>query len=234
MMRHLFRFIKVIWGVALLFLFSASINAQPQPDRAYIQAPVFSPAVDYLTVEKIANCQEEPVRKVKYFACRASRTLYERALKNAKRNNQPLMIIFGFNRCPYCEVLERTMFNPAKPVRGGHVARYFSTSALGTYMAKKAQLDIPVLRLHARSTHGLKLADDLGITQMAKERGWTRVWSPFVVFVNPHTGAMASESEWEAKEVYCDWPANVAVSLEAIGFIEKGEPYTERKRCPKR
>lgn len=201
--------------------------------RAFIQEPVFKPAVEYEKFPKLENCQEEQVREVKYHACRQSRSLYEAALAKAKENGQPLMVIFGFNKCPYCVVLERSIFDLERPVRGGNVARYFSTSELETYIARKEPLSIPVLRLHARSEHGLKLADELGITKMANDRGWHRVWSPFVVMVNSQTGEMASESEWEAEEVYCDWPANIAVSLEDIGFIEKGIPYTDRARCKK-
>ena len=51
--------------------------------------------------------------------------------------------------------------------------------------------------------------------------------------LNPKTGEMSSESEWEAKEIYCDWAAGVATSLEKIDMTEAGKPVTERKRCPK-
>jgi hypothetical protein len=44
---------------------------------------------------------------------------------------------------------------------------------------------------------------------------------------------MTSESEWEATEIYCDWAAGVATSLEKIEMAEAGEPVTARKRCAK-
>jgi len=229
MMKHLF-----LASMALL-IGSSILTAQAQTasDNSFIQSPVFVPAVDYEAFEKLNNCTEELAREIKYHACRDSRSLYDAALAKAKKAGQPLMVIFGFNRCPYCEVLERSIFNPSTPMRGGHLARYFSKPELKRYMTEKKALTVPVLRLHARSEHGLKLADELAITKMAKDRGWHRVWSPFVVLINPETGAMASHSQWEAKEVYCDWSVNIVTSLENIDFTAKGEPYTERKRCAK-
>ena len=100
-------------------------------------------------------------------------------------------------------------------------------------MADEKPFKLPFIRLHARSDHGLVLADELGITEMAVAAGWHRVWSPFVVLVNPKTGAMTSESEWEAKEIYCDWTGGTATSLEKIDMAEAGEPVMARKRCPK-
>jgi len=199
----------------------------------FLNAPIFTPAIDYAKIEKIPGCKDEVSRNLKYHNCRDSKKIYEAALQEAKAENTPLMVIFGFNKCPYCVVLERTIFNPKNPVRGGHVAQYLSKPELEDLMAAKTPLSVPFIRLHARSKHGLKLADDLGVTEMAKAAGWHRVWSPFVVFVNPETGKMTSESEWEAKEVYCDWPANIAVSLEKIDLVKAGEPLRPRKRCPK-
>ena len=230
MAKHLFH---ILWFLMMLAP-AAAQSGDPAKDRAFLQAPVFYPAVDYQSFEAFPNCSEEFVREVKYFGCRDSRTLYETALANAKAKGQPLMVIFGFNRCPYCEVLERTVFDKKKPMLSGHVVRYFSKPALQSFVNEAQPLGIPLLRLHARSDHGLKLADELGITKMAQVRGWHRVWSPFIVFINPETGAMASESEWEAEDVYCDWPMNVAVSLEEIGLATKGTPLTERKRCAKK
>jgi len=189
---------------------------------------VFTPAVTYTDFALIPNCKEEPVREVRYHACRDSRAIYKAALANAKRQGKPLMVTFGFNKCPYCKVLDADIHNPAKPVTSNRVTQYFAASA-----KPDAPFTLPTVRLHARSEHGLRLADELGMTKMANDRGWHRVWSPFVVFVNPETGAMASESLWESKEIHCDWAANIAVSLENIGMLTRGEGGAERKRCAK-
>jgi len=160
----------------------------PKPQlSAQDRAPIFKAALDYNAVPRIEGCTDEVPRDVKYHNCRDSKSLYNRALSTAKAMDAPLMVIFGFNKCPYCIKLESEIMDPRKPLRSGDVAQYFSAA----------------------------------------------VWSPFVVFVNPRTGAMTSESKWEAKEIYCDWAAGVATSLEKIDMVEAGETVTARKRCPK-
>ena len=200
---------------------------------AFERAPVFKAALDYNAVPRIEGCTDEVPRDVKYHNCRDSKALYARALSTAKAMDAPLMVIFGFNKCPYCIKLESEIMAPRNPLRSGDVAQYFSEAEHAKYQAAGKALKLPFVRLHARSDHGLALADELGVTEMANAAGWHRVWSPFVVFVNPQTGEMTSESEWEAKEIYCDWAAGVATSLEKVGMAEVGEPMTLRKRCPK-
>jgi len=211
--------------------------AEPPAPKAelavYDRAPIFKTALDYNAVPRIEGCTDEVPRNVKYHNCRDSKAIYTRALATAKAMDKPLMVIWGFNKCPYCIKLESEIIDPRNPLRSHDVAQYFSKAAFETYQTEQDSVKIPFVKLHARSDHGLALADELGITEMANAAGWHRVWSPFVVFVNPKTGAMTSESQWEAKEIYCDWAAGVATSLEKIDMAEAGEPVTARKRCPK-
>lgn len=200
---------------------------------AFERAPVFQAALDYNGVPRMKGCVDEVPRDVKYHNCRDSKLLYTRALGTANAMDKPLMVIFGFNKCPYCIKLESEIMDPRNPLRSHDVAKYFSAAEYAKYQAGEDSVKLPFIRLHARADHGLALADELGITEMAVAAGWHRVWSPFVVFVNPKTGEMTSESEWEATEVYCDWAAGVATSLEKIGMAEAGEPMTLRKRCAK-
>jgi len=207
-----------------------ALKAQLAP---FEKTPLFKAAVDYNSIPRVKGCEDEVPREIKYHNCRDSKLIYTRALGTANAMNKPLMVIFGFNKCPYCIKLESEIMNPRNPLRSHDVAQYFSKAAFETYQAEQDSVKIPFVRLHARADHGLALADELGITEMAEAAGWHRVWSPFVVFVNPKTGEMSSESEWEAKEIYCDWAAGVATSLEKIDMTEAGKPVTERKRCPK-
>jgi len=200
---------------------------------AFERAPIFKAALDYNAIPRIEDCTDEVPRDMKYHNCRDSKAIYTRALATAKVMDKPLMVIFGFNKCPYCIKLESEIMDQRNPLRSGDVAKYFSKAEHAKYMATEKPFKLPYIRLHARSDHGLALANELGITEMAKAAGWHRVWSPFVVFVNPKTGAMTSESKWEAKEIYCDWSAGVATSLEKIDMAEVGAPMTVRKRCPK-
>lgn len=211
----------------------APSEASETERAAFERAPIFKAALDYNAVPRIEGCVDEVPRDMKYHNCRDSKAIYTRALATAKAMDKPLMVIWGFNKCPYCIKLEREIMDPRNPMRGHDVAQYFSAPEYEKYIDAAKPLKFPFVRLHARSEHGLALADELGVTEMANAAGWHRVWSPFVVFVNPHTGAMTSESEWEAKEIYCDWVAGVATSLEKIGMAEAGEPVKVRKRCPK-
>jgi len=164
-------FITVILSAFMLSACGSKETAQtPAPKAelpAFERAPVFKAALDYNAVSRI---------------------------EAAKAMDAPLMVIFGFNKCPYCIKLESEIMDPRNPLRSGDVAQF---------------------------------------TEMANAAGWHRVWSPFVVFVNPKTGEMTSESKWEAKEIYCDWAAGVATSLEKVGMAEVGEPKVVRERCPK-
>lgn len=231
--------IYLIIAIALMLAACGSKEAAvptpaPKPElAAFERALVFKAALDYNAIPLIDGCTDEVPRDMKYHNCRDSKAIYTRALATAKAMDKPLMVIWGFNKCPYCLKLESEIMDPRKPLRSRDVAQYFSDAQHAKYMAAEKPFKLPYVRLHARSEHGLALADELGVTEMAKAAGWHRVWSPFVVFVNPQTGAMTSESEWEAKEVYCDWAAGVATSLEKIEMAEAGEPVTVRKRCPK-
>ena len=230
MLRH---FGFIIFGMIMAALTACSGQGGSQaPDSLSAAKSVFVPAVSYTDFALIPNCREETVRELRYHACRDSRKLYEAALGKAKAQGKPLMVTFGFNKCPYCKVLEAEIHNPNNPLTSDRVTQYFSNQAQSDKGADKP-FELLTLRLHARSQHGLRLADELGVTQMAQARGWHRVWSPFVVFVNPQTGAMASESLWEAKEIYCDWAVNIAVSLENIDMLPRGDGGAARKRCPK-
>ena len=230
-------FIAVIFAALMLSACGSKETAQTPATKAELpafeRAPVFKAALDYNAVPRIEGCTDEVPRDVKYHNCRDSKALYARALSTAKAMDAPLMVIFGFNKCPYCIKLESEIMDPRNPLRSGDVAQYFSEAEHVKYQAAGKALKLPFVRLHARSDHGLALADELGVTEMAKAAGWHRVWSPFVVFVNPKTGEMTSESKWEAKEIYCDWAAGVATSLEKVGMAEVGEPKVVRERCPK-
>ncbi len=194
-------------------------------------APIFEPALDYTAIPKKAKCKEERPGRTRYHRCRDSAQIYARAKQNARAKNQPLMVVFGFDSCPSCAALDREIFNPKRPVETRDVIQYFTGPEIKDYLDNDRPLTISVVRIHARSKHGLRLADDLGVTKMAEDRGWYRVWSPFLLFVNPVSGQLHSESYWESKQGYCNYGAIIAVSIEGIGMAKPGTPYQERRRC---
>jgi len=196
--------------------------------------PLFKPAIDYNETARLENCRDEVPRRLRYHNCRDSRALYEAGLEAAKADGKPLAVFFGFNKCPYCAVLHKQIFDPARPMRDGNLVRYFSRDAIEDYGRAGKPLQIPYINIHARSPHGLKLADEIGITAMAKQRGWHRVWSPFIAFVDPESGKIVSQNYWEAPETHCDPIADFAVNLEELGVIKAGPPTTERERCKRK
>ena len=213
-----------------LLLASATANAQDTAP-AFIYEPIFEPALDYTKIPLMNDCKEERPGRTEYHRCRNSQKIYDAAKKNAQAKNQPLMVLFGFDTCPSCAVLHRQIFDPKRPMETRDIIQFFSVAEINERFATNKPLKISVVRIHARSKHGLKLADDLGVTKMANDRGWYRVWSPFLLLVNPHTGKMHSESYWESKEGYCNYPTILAVSIEGVGMTKPGKPYQERKRC---
>ena len=215
----------------LAFLLSGLPAAAQEIAPKFVYEPVFEVALNYTDIPKMEDCKEEKPGQAEYHRCRNSALVYARAKQNAKAKNQPLMLLFGFDNCPSCAILHRQLFNPKKPVETRDIIQYFSKTQINEHFTAQKPLKISVVRIHARSKHGLKLADDLGVTKMATDRGWYRVWSPFLLLVNPHTGAMHSESYWESKEGYCNYPAILAVSIEGIGMAKPGKPYRARKRC---
>lgn len=245
MQRHIVNFFAAFAALIVSYsIFSIGFAPQAQAqiqtptDKAKLEtllaAPVFEAAIDYTSLPLLQRCREERVRVLRYHACRSSDVVYEAALKTAKAKGQPLVVFFGFNTCPYCRVMEAEIFNPAKPLQNADLVPYFSKQALKSYIEKGEPLTLSYVNIHARAPHGLALADRLGITEMAKARGWHRVWSPFVVFVDPESGKMVSQSRWEAPNPHCLWVMDAAANLEEMGKITAGEPLRERTRCPRK
>ena len=220
---------RIVLGIIILFLSFELALAQSNLREA-LSAPLFEDAVNYEDIELIPACQEAG-RRIIYHECRNSRRIYDLAVKNAAARKQPLMVIFGFNTCPACLNLEQSVFMLDPAPRNSDIIKYLPISFVKSFKNEPMPLNISVVRIHSRSEHGLKLADELGVTKLAKERGWHRVWSPFILFVNPNTQEMNSESYWEPTEVYCDWFAEFAASVQKIGMASSGEPYVPRKRC---
>lgn len=227
------RSLILIFWLALFGVQSAQAQTSAQQDTLarLLEAPLFEPALDYSEIPRFEDCEDRTLRPPKYHECRDSAAVYAKALENAETKNQPLMLIFGFDTCPSCAAMDKVVFNRKRPMTNNHLVRYLSRPAINDYVASGTPLTISVVYIHSRSKHGLELADDLGVTKLATDRGWHRVWSPFILFIDPKTGNMHSESYWEAKSVFCDWGAEFATGIEAIGYAAPGKPYLERKRC---
>jgi len=194
-------------------------NGQQVDFNKLMEIPVFEDALDISQIPKIEDCKEHTIRAPKYNKCRNSTAIYARALANAQAANHPLMVVFGFDTCPPCAALDKSVFNPQTPMTNDKIVRYYSKTALNEYAATGKPLKIMVAFIHSKSKHGQKLAVDLGIKNPLRP--------PFILLIDPVTGAQHSES----KARYCDWGAQFAADLEGIASIQTGDSNRPRLRC---
>jgi len=180
---------------------------------------LFVDAVDYAALEPEGGCPDDPPNAI-YHACIDSEMLYEAAIASAKQSGTPLMVIWGFNECPYCKVFDGENFNPDKPWKTADFIKKLTPDQRSAMTAEaRANFQISVVRLNARTQHGLDFADKIGVTDLARERGWHRVWSPFIMVVDPDTRAIHTEETWNAQWSFCESASEFIINLVAIGAL---------------
>lgn len=186
---------------------------------------LFVEAVDYTALEPEGGCSTDPQNAI-YHSCIDSETLYTAALASAKEAGNPLMIVWGFNECPYCKVFDAENFNPDAPWTTADFMKKLRPEQRAA-LSKEARSDyqISIVRLHSRTANGLAFADKLGVTDMALERGRHRVWSPFIMVVNTETGAMHTEEKWNAQWSFCESASEFIVNLVAIDALPDDSGY---------
>lgn len=218
-LRILFRIL------ALVTWFSLCIGSVYATD---LKSPLFESDFDYDTVSSLQNCVQSVTPRTKYFKCRNSTELFETAKEWAKSSDQPLMVIFGFDECPSCQALEQVYFGRKEPITKEMFLPFVSD-------AQRQTTDIPtisVVRIHIRNENAEALVKRLGLVDYAESKNWHRLWSPFIVLFDPKTGEWHSEETWDSEIVYCyDAIAEIAVSLEELGFMEKGKTLKYRQKC---
>ncbi len=186
---------------------------------------LFVDAVDYEALQPEGGCGEDPENAI-YHSCIDSETLYTSALESAKAAGNPLMVIWGFNECPYCKVFDSENFDPDKPwTTAGFMKKLRPEQRAALSPERRSTFQISLVRLHSRTPDGLAFADELGVTDMAEARGRHRVWSPFIMVVNPETGEMHTEEKWNAQWSFCDSASEFIVNLVAIGALPDDGGY---------
>lgn len=180
---------------------------------------LFVDAVDYAAMEPDGGCAIDPANAI-YHACIDTETLYEAAITSAKEQGTPLMVIWGFNECPFCKVFDGENFNPEAPWTTANFVKKLTPDQRAAMTREAlANYQISVVRLHARTENGLAFADKIGITDLARERGWHRVWSPFIMVVDPETRQIHTEEKWNAQWSFCESASEFIVNLAAIGAL---------------
>ena len=192
---------------------------------------LFVDAVDYATLQTEGGCKDDPANAI-YYACIDSETLYEAAVASAKERGTPLMVIWGFNECPYCKVFDGENFNPEAPWKTADFIKKLTPDQRSAMTAEaRAGYQISVVRLNARTQNGLDFADKLGVTDLARERGWHRVWSPFIMVVDPDTRTIHTEEKWNAQWSFCESASEFIVNLVAIGALPEDNGHVW-EMCP--
>ncbi len=211
--------------VSLLILFGIGVGSAHAQS---LKAPLFDTSFDYEAVPTLPNCNQTITPRTKYFKCRNSAELFETAKDWAKASDQPLMVIFGFDECPSCQAIEQLYFGRKDPITKEMFLPFVSDIQANTQ-------DIPtisVVRIHIRNANAESLVKRLGLVDYAESKNWHRLWSPFIVLFDPKTGKWHSEETWDSEIVYCyDAIAEIAVSLEALGYMEKGKTLKYREKC---
>ncbi len=211
----------VVVGLVLLS------NAKTQ----FLNAPLFEDAVSYTAAVKLPNCEPRNGPDTVYHECLDSRALYDSALKAAADKSQPLMVIFGFDECPACQEMDTRLFSKS-PQTKKDLTDFVSDTANTQIRANKSAPTISVLRVHIRNENGIALAKDIGALKIAKDRGAERLWSPFIIMVDPKTDTLHSEESWVGRDYHCyGYMSEIAASLEALNVLPTGQlPYT-REMC---
>ena len=211
--------------VALLTLFYVSIGSSHAQD---LKAPLFDANFDYDAVSTLPNCNQRVTPRTKYFKCKNSAELFVAAKDWAKASDQPLMVIFGFDECPSCQAIEQLYFGRKEPI-----SKEMFIPFVSDIQAKTKDIPtISVARIHIRNENAEAMVKRLGLVDYAESKNWHRLWSPFIVLFDPKTGEWHSEETWDSEIVYCyDAIAEIAVSLEELGYMQKGKTLKYRETC---
>ena len=218
--------LRTLFHIAtLLTLFYVSIGASHAQD---LKAPLFDTNFDYDAVSTLPNCNQRVTPRTKYFKCKNSAELFVAAKDWAKASNQPLMVIFGFDECPSCQAIEQLYFGRKEPI-----SKEMFIPFVSDIQAKTKDIPtISVARIHIRNENAEAMVKRLGLVDYAESKNWHRLWSPFIVLFDPKTGEWHSEETWDSEIVYCyDAIAEIAVSLEELGYMQKGKTLKYRETC---
>ena len=213
---------------AALFVVTACSQSTPTADAT---KPLFVEAVDYADFTPIAGCTAD-VPNAKYRACMDPDEIYAAAVQSAQRADNPLMVIWGFEECPFCKKFAAEEMNPQNPrTIEDFVSNTLSKTQRESLPNNGADFQISVVRIHVRAQAGAAMAERFGVTDIARERGWHRVWSPFVSFTRPGSDTFVAQTQFEQGEKPCHYVDDFAISLQQLGYIPE-DPTKVRPMCP--
>ncbi|MEL6824917.1 MAG: hypothetical protein AAFN91_01615 [Pseudomonadota bacterium] len=200
--------------LAASLMVSACSGATNSSDK-----PLFVSAIDYDDFTPAAGCTLD-VADATYRACLDPRALYAAAVESAEAADNPLMVVWGFEECPYCMKFKAEEMNPESPrTIADFVTNTLSESQRASLPNSGKDFQISYVHIHVRAEDGASLAEALGVTDIARDRGWHRVWSPFVSFTRPGSNTFVAQTQFEQGEKPCNYVDDFAISLEQLGYI---------------
>ena len=212
------------YGLLLVLFIGCPLDAVAQDQQLFVEA------VDYTKFEPIDGCTRDREEAI-YKGCLRPRELYDAALTTARGMKRPLMIVWGFDECPGCQSFEARYFG-AQPK--------FTTNLMRRHALSPVQIDainnsdvaeqIPILRIQVREPLGAELAEQLGVTDIARARGWHRVWTPFITFTHHDTEEIVSQSIFTEGEFPCYYSHEFAMNLEQLDYLPLDTSF-EREMC---
>ena len=219
-----------IWSglfAAVAMIVSACSPSNTSVDPA---KPLFVEAVDYADFTPAEGCDAD-VEGATYRACIDPNALSAAAVQSAQEADNPLMVVWGFEECPYCKKFAQDEMDPENPrTIQDFVTNTLSEKQRESLADKGADFQISVLHLHVRAPAGAELAERLGVTDIARERGWHRGWSPFVSFTRPGSDSFVAQTQFEQGEKPCNYVDDFAISLQQLGYIPE-DASKERPMC---
>ena len=216
---------------AAISLLAALAFAACGEEAAVPQGPlVFEKAVDYAAFQPIEGCTGERAKPT-YFKCLDPRQLYDAAFSRAQEEGRPLMIVWGFDECPSCMALEKTELSGKKAWTVDRFLKDALTPAQReAALASQDDYRILNLKIDVRRPSGNALAEELGVTAIARERGFDRIRTPFITLTNTETGVLVSQAEREAGARPCNRADEFVLNLVEAGFLPD-DPSRERRKC---
>nr|WP_156780931.1 hypothetical protein [Hyphomonas sp. Mor2] len=219
-----------ITRLSSLLALAATLLAACAPTTPASDKPLFVPAVDYADFTPAPGCVVDKP-DADYRACIDPRALYAAAIESATEADNPLMVIWGFQECPFCQKFAAEEMNPENPrLIGDFVGNALTETQRASLPNNGEDFQISVLHLHVRAPMGEALAEQLGVTDIARSRGWHRVWSPFVTFTRPGSHTFVAQTQFQQGEKPCNYVDDFAISLEQLGYIPADESKT-RPMC---
>lgn len=204
---------------ALLAAIGIVVAACSQQSSDTDGKPLFVSAIDYADFEPAPGCTAD-VPDATYRACLNQDELYAAAVQSATEAGNPLMVVWGFESCPYCQAFQKEELNDESPrTISDFVTNTLSESQRTSLANNGEDFQISYVHIQVRTDGGAALAERLGVTDIARSRGWHRVWSPFVSFTRPGSDSFVAQTQFEQGEKPCEYVDDFAISLQQLNYI---------------